>query len=497
MAVRNTEHQVPGKFSQSVGAGMKSLFKAGKRTYYILEYKNPAVRFKAGQFQEIIIDYVELGRDQRCQVQFGNAFPTVSRRHAAIAREGNQWVVKHLGSNPTLINGRPVAHQWFLQNGDEIQLSMEGPKLGFLIPADPTVGSIGFTRRMSLFRSQALRPYRQAIAAMAILFVLAVAVLGFFLFQSKHDIQELRQQNIELVESATRFTGNIDSLNRVVAANESANHNLQREMRRLKELVHTRPVTPEGDQGTVAPPPFEPLFPFVYHIVVEKIVLRYQGQTESVTDVVWSGTGFLLSDGRFVTARHIIESWYFLHADDEAGIALNKICNNGGSVTAHFRASAPGGGTFTFTNTDFKINRSNDEAFTANDNDGNTFVLRKARLEGGNDWAVMKTNRTGGLAFNDQIAQTLPQQQKLHLLGYPLGLGSNPRNLSPIYGNCTVSSAGLSDGLILVTDRNFERGNSGGPVFYLDPNLKNYVVVGLVSAGAGGSTGFIIPISNL
>jgi S1-C subfamily serine protease len=265
----------------------------------------------------------------------------------------------------------------------------------------------------------------------------------------------------------------------------------------VKELVNTRPVTPEGDQGTIAPPPFGPLFPSIYHVVVEKIVLKYQQQQETVTDIVWTGTGFLLSDGRFVTARHIIENWFYYRSDDEIGIALNKIANNGGSISVYFKASAPGGETFTFTNSDFKCNRSTDETLTANDNDGNTFVLRKARLEGGGDWAVMQTNRTGGLVFDTQIAQTLPQQQKLHLLGYPLGLGANSGNLSPIYGNCMVSSTGVSDGYILVTDRNFEHGNSGGPVFYLDPNRQSYVVVGLVSAGAGSSTGFIIPISNL
>ena len=48
--------------------------------------------------------------------------------------------------------------------------------------------------------------------------------------------------------------------------------------------------------------------------------------------------------------------------------------------------------------------------------------------------------------------------------------------------------------MILTTDTNYEQGNSGGPVFYTDAS-GNLVVVGIVSAGAGRATGFVVPIS--
>ena len=66
-------------------------------------------------------------------------------------------------------------------------------------------------------------------------------------------------------------------------------------------------------------------------------------------------------------------------------------------------------------------------------------------------------------------------------------------NLKPIYGNCTVAKDGLENGVILITNRNFEQGNSGGPVFAKVNGT--YKVVGLVSAGAGSSIGLIVPIS--
>ena len=189
MATRETEFKENNQFSKSIGAGVKSVFGNTGRTYFILEHKVTSDHYRAGQTQEIIIDYIELGRDPKCQVQFGITFPTVSRRHAAITREGNNWVLKQLSeSNPTLINGRPIKSQWFLQNGDEIQLSLEGPKIGFLIPSNPGIKSIGLSRRLSLFRQQALKPYKKAITALTVIFLVSMVVAGYFLYQGQTQI---------------------------------------------------------------------------------------------------------------------------------------------------------------------------------------------------------------------------------------------------------------------------------------------------------------------
>jgi S1-C subfamily serine protease len=59
-----------------------------------------------------------------------------------------------------------------------------------------------------------------------------------------------------------------------------------------------------------------------------------------------------------------------------------------------------------------------------------------------------------------------------------------------------TASEGLTKGVILTTDTNFEEGNSGGPALYINSN-GNLVVVGIVSASAGRSTGFIVPISSI
>ena len=46
---------------------------------------------------------------------------TVSRRHAAIHREGYAWFVEDLGSkNGTRVNGRPVSRRTAIAPGDEL-----------------------------------------------------------------------------------------------------------------------------------------------------------------------------------------------------------------------------------------------------------------------------------------------------------------------------------------------------------------------------------------
>ena len=102
----------------SVGAGMGALMGASGRTYFILEHKTPSKYHQAGESQKIIVDQVELGRDASCQVRFDESFETVSRKHAAIVRDGENWKLIHLShSNPTLVNGHPINGSYYLQTG--------------------------------------------------------------------------------------------------------------------------------------------------------------------------------------------------------------------------------------------------------------------------------------------------------------------------------------------------------------------------------------------
>lgn len=190
--------------SGSIGAGMGSLFAPGGRKYYILEHKVSSKYHRAGESQEIIVDNIEIGRDSHCQVRFDESFKTVSRHHAAIVKDGDMWKLVQISkTNSTLLNGHPVKTEWYLQNGDEIQLSINGPKLGFILPTGKksTVGSIGLTRRLSLFRQQALRPYKTAITVLSCVLVLAIGGLTSWNYFLRKDVAKQSQLLAEQIDA--------------------------------------------------------------------------------------------------------------------------------------------------------------------------------------------------------------------------------------------------------------------------------------------------------
>lgn len=493
------------QFSRSIGSGVKSLM-AGGRKYYILEHRTESAGHKAGKVQEIIVDYIELGRDSKCQVRFGDDMPTVSRRHAAIVVEDNRWMIKHLSvNNQTLVNGRPVAKQWYLENGDEIQLSAEGPKMGFIVPPNNTTGSLGFTKRMSLFRQQALRPYKRAIAFMSIFFILAVGALSFVIYNQGKSILEQQEELIKMAENAEVFQGDVDSLRNAIAQNEDSRESLRREVERLKRISQEQqpqPQAPEtGTIGNYTRPDsslaLDGFFGSVYYMSVYKIEVTVDGVVETIEHRTSSGTGFLTTNNYFITARHVIENWYFLNDDDAFKVSLNKIVNKGGKVVAYINAYSSTGPTLHLKTTDFTVDRSRDVTMVGTDpSDGSAYTLTRTTIDK-DDWAYFKTSYTGTIEIDPLLSKNLRQQDKLHVLGFPRGLGGNPSNVTPIYGNGIVSANGLSDGMILVTDRNWEKGNSGGPAFIVKDS--KYYAVGIVvgSMRETHSVGYITPLSAL
>ena len=198
----------------SIGAGMKSIA-GGDRRFYVLEHKVTTKFHKAGEQQTIIVDQIELGRDPKCQVRFDDSFTTVSRRHAAIVRDGENWKLVQLSqTNSTFLNGKQVMKEWYLQNGDEIQLSVNGPKLGFNVPAGEKgmVKSLRLTTRLNLFREQALRPYKRAMVIMAIVFLGAIGAMGAWNYQLQDDLVAQSKRLAEQIAAAKGDAAKLDSL---------------------------------------------------------------------------------------------------------------------------------------------------------------------------------------------------------------------------------------------------------------------------------------------
>jgi pSer/pThr/pTyr-binding forkhead associated (FHA) protein len=492
----------------------------GGRQYYILEHRISSRYHRAGESQEIIVDQIEIGRASSCQVRFDESFATVSRRHAAIVREGDKWKLLQLSkTNPTFLNGNPVGHEWYLQSGDEIQLSIGGPKLGFIIPAANRTGTIGMTRRLSLFGKQALLPYRRAIALLSIALLLAIGgltswklygdkITGKQIMDLTEKADSLEQASIaqyelfqaqqdSITDALNNTKKNLAKTQQELANEKKRNAQMKKDLEnRIKKLQTTPPQTTKpGKVGatTVNNKAIEACLPYVYFIFVDYVELILpNGEKRYLQNYKWSGTGFLLNDGRLVTARHIIEPWFFINNErDTTNIQVNLLANNLGKVTAHFVAISQSGDKFTFTSNNAVCDRSNDKTINF---DGYQMKINNSDV---NDWAYLKTNRKGGLTMDKQASKNLQRGVELTILGFPMGLGVNSANdIKPVWGTAKTASEGLNRGVILTTDTGFEQGNSGGPVFYTDPNGK-LIVVGIVSGGAGRTTGFIVPISSI
>ena len=512
MAGRTTK-PYKNTLSGSVGAGMGSLFSPNGRKYYILEHKVSSKYHKAGEAQEIIVDNIELGRDSHCQVRFDEKFQTVSRHHAGIVKDGDMWKLVQISKkNSTFLNGRPIKTEWYLQSGDEIQLSVNGPKLGFIIPTGKksTVGSIGLTRRLSLFRQQALRPYKTAIAVLSCVLVLAVAGLGSWNYlqseefdrqmaeaqelikKSEDKLTQLRQKNTELekkIEAAAVEQARLDSLLKVKS-------------RPIHKTVVVRQGGGEGSASTSALQKYESDIFFMSAI----LCASYKGQlvpleTSNGGYLGWTATGYLLNDGRFITAKHCVEGWKFDSAEslgqqlaslkDEtnktlfiAGLAEAE----GVQLVAAIMARSPSK-ELKFQSTQFTCTRRDEKRASI----GEGMSITRASGAGGCDWAFINVGKSGSIPADAALSANLPAGVRLEVLGYPRGHKSESG--SCLYGSCQTSGRGLNEGLILITGKNYEHGNSGGPVFYNDNGT--YKAVGIVSFSVYDNMGGITPLYNL
>lgn len=250
----------------SVGAGLGAVFNGSGRQYYILEHKTESLYHHAGESQKIIVDQIELGRDSACQVRFDESFETVSRRHAAIVKEGENWKIIPLSqTNPTFVNGTPIQGDTVLKTGDEIRLSSKGPLMGFIIPQgkQSLVSSIGMTERLSLFRQQALRPYKRAIWTLAIILLLAVAgLVTWNILQAKKfdkELQNKQEQIIQVQDELNQSGEQIEALNQELieakdkseAEQAAVQQKLQAAQARQRELVKAAEDLNKGMQDAI------------------------------------------------------------------------------------------------------------------------------------------------------------------------------------------------------------------------------------------------------
>lgn len=494
------------KFSASVGAGMKSLFSAGGRTYYVLEHKLNSAKHKAGEKQEIIIDYIELGRGPKCQVQFDETQASVSNQHAAILREEGNWKLRHLSrTNETLLNGRPIKNEWYLQSGDEIQLSIGGPKLGFIVPSQNSVGSIGLSRRLSLFRQQALRPYKTAITLLSLFFIVLAGGGGFWGYRLWNENQDLAKQLDDQVKLIANIDANIlnqkkQNQAQIDSIKRQANNEIEAAERRIRKSIQVGNTGGYAlGNGALSNEQLQQCMNDVYYLFAYKVeVILSDGRVATIPEFGWSGTAFLLDDHRLVTARHCVFGWQY-PADDPKSLAVSRAENAGARVKAYFVALSQNGDKFELTSDNFKNNGSFGSYDTGKvDENGDAIILNLGESNNA-DWSFARVNKKGFLTAGDELSTRLPANTPLVIIGYPRSIGVNfeTAEVTPQCNNLTTSQNGLSDdGTIRVTN-SVDHGNSGGPA--LLSNDGKVLVVGVASRIDEKSEkyAYYVPINNV
>ena len=553
----------------SVGAGLGAIFNASGRTYYILEHKTNSKYHQAGESQKIIVDQVEMGRDSSCQVRFDESFETVSRKHAAIVRDGSNWKLIPLSStNATLVNGQPITGERVLNSGDEIRLSSQGPVLGFILPqgAQSLVKSIGLTERMNLFRKQALRPYKTAIWCLFAVLIIAVgALVAWNLYQAKNYEQKLADMQFEQeliademmakdaeisalkgkinnAETRARMTAEeVRKANETLEKYEAEKADLAKKQQAIEASIVELNKKAEAPQPAKAaekaapaakaepaakPADIKDCYNSVYYVKMDDVSVYDKDNKELVkftTDYLVGGTGFLLDNGRFVTARRVVEPWFYYSASTSLGKDRRGVSwtfadiqaaqsREGFKVVANYTAYAPNGMNFKFKNTDIRGDKAFEstdtyytiETYKLNNTLYRLFRTQEIKLKRYNkatraDWISMakadQLQSGNGLAFDTAYSLSPVSGTEVTILGYPLGAGmKNSESVNPDKRINNINVTGLNDqGVIELSSRRYTEGNDGAPVL-MNKDGK-WVVIGILSHTDSADRDVVVPIS--
>ncbi|MBK8955399.1 MAG: hypothetical protein IPM34_07580 [Saprospiraceae bacterium] len=248
------------------------------------------------------------------------------------------------------------------------------------------------------------------------------------------------------------------------------------------------------------PPELRLLRNSVYFIKITNVQVYFK-QSQEIIDISkyglsWSGTGFLLETGEFITARHVIQPWRFIsgckswNQDNERGEAILAYINNaeiaGGSVEVIYEARSGDGDIFTFSNRDVIFNQSGDELLDCEKLGSDKQLKTCPIYNSASDWAKLTlNNRKGLLKLNREISRTLSQETPIYGYGYSYGLflqGFNQERIAPILIKGEIVQDRTMNGMINIAANGLAQGSSGGPMMIKNA-IGEYEVIGIISSG--------------
>lgn len=531
---RNQTSSMPGRkpsFSRSISQSLSAAFGKKDGYYFEIEFLSDTASHHVGEKKQILVDYVEIGRSSNCAVRYRDEGieGKVSGKHISISRNGGEWTLEHLSkTNSTIVNGgsriiRPddAFKKYVLQNGDTIQLAKGGPIIRFVVPKENSMQSLRSKSRGTTFMrnivSQATAPLKKTIKTLiGIIVALAVLWVAYAVYEHIHHQrviealqEELDRNNMDRAEEVAGLQQKIE---------EQENRISAQERRRLESVT---PSTREP--GIDEMMNNQNLAADVFFIVAKTVVVLNGEETEipyyyrdesgavHTSQYGWTATGFLLNDGRFVTARHCVEGWWYTSYNDTNFYAqcarLTEMRSDLKMKTYITAYSSKSGRRLSLTSDQFHIDRSKDHVETvATAEDGTAIKWRFVfpAMEGwdptmfATDWAWAQTQYTGRLEADATLSTNLSSQQQLLVMGFPMGLGvESASRIEPISYQMNVTQPGISSNGCIMHSTGTDHGNSGGPIFA----VKNgkLVVVGIVSRGDSRSSlyNWAVPISRI
>ena len=232
------------------------------------------------------------------------------------------------------------------------------------------------------------------------------------------------------------------------------------------------------------------------------------------------GTGFLLEDGRFVTARRVVEPWFYywstsIGEDNKGNIwtlgDLQACVNAGLKVEGNFTAYSPAQTSFKFSTSEmtksapklkkyietYKVSR-----YLRRIVDSSIGIYVYDTKSSAEDWATLgkrdQLNVVDGLKYSASASLSPKSGEDVIILGYPHSDGfSNSLTVNPEQRKNTINSPDLNDvNVIEMATKRFYKGADGAPVLQ---NIGGvWTVIGILGHTDGASDrDFAAPIANI